>query len=477
MITFFELYYSDKIPARLIKLREKYRLTQSDVGNSSQVSQIEKGKRPITNTILYDLKERTGLDYADVIFGNLNEFIEELFYHCFSTILYKDFSIERYNKVYKFQSREYVEIQEICLRLAKTFANFNIQRKNFNEDSEELEMDTFHKKDDINIMMGDKGFNPARSLRESSINEETVIDFEEMFNILWLMLEDKLVQSFKVNVCNSLFELDKDDFPDNFSLDKIDFLINKWWSNNISSEIIPNLIKKLKENPLFNIGYMVDEILTKMYRGDIPNSLLNSVPLRISKEYGTNFGLTLVGGQQSQKLDPVKINQVYKDYMELISQGKEISELYQKYSKEDLTRLGVSIYESQPINKIEERTFDEILNLVTNPYSTRKIQNYDFVEIEQTRFTPEDKARVEAGIQKDMTDIEIMNHAELYDLNLDNKSVTRKIEGLLTNNTQVTYYFQEKLNEELLAMANALDNVQQAFIRLLDEEEVKNFSL
>lgn len=166
MITFFELYYSDKIPARLIKLREKYRLTQSDVGNSSQVSQIEKGKRPITNTILYDLKERTGLDYADVIFGNLNEFIEELFYHCFSTILYKDFSIERYNKVYKFQSREYVEIQEICLRLAKTFANFNIQRKNFNEDSEELEMDTFHKKDDINIMMGDKGFNPARSLRE-----------------------------------------------------------------------------------------------------------------------------------------------------------------------------------------------------------------------------------------------------------------------------------------------------------------------
>ncbi len=49
--------------------------------------------------------------------------------------------------------------------------------------------------------------------------------------------------------------------------------------------------------------------------------------------------------------------------------------------------------------------------------------------------------------------------------------------GLLTNNTQVTYYFQEQLNKELLSMAHALDNVQQAFIKLLSEEEIRKFAL
>ncbi|HEM4248155.1 TPA: helix-turn-helix transcriptional regulator, partial [Streptococcus suis] len=47
-MNFFEEYYSDKLPPRLTKLREKHKLTQTDVGNASQISQIEKGKRPIT---------------------------------------------------------------------------------------------------------------------------------------------------------------------------------------------------------------------------------------------------------------------------------------------------------------------------------------------------------------------------------------------------------------------------------------------
>ena len=72
--------------------------------------------------------------------------------------------------------------------------------------SDETEMDTFHKKDDIDITVGEKSYNLARSFRTSTINELTVIDFEEMFD-------------------------------------------------NVSTEIIPNLIKKLKENPLFNIRF------------------------------------------------------------------------------------------------------------------------------------------------------------------------------------------------------------------------------
>ena len=115
--------------------------------------------------------------------------------------------------------------------------------------SDETEMDTFHKKDDIDITVGEKSYNLARSFRTRTINELTVIDFEEMFDILWLMLGDNLIKSFEVNVCGILFELGGNDIPSTFRQENIDPLINKWWYDNVSTEIIPNLIKNSKKIP------------------------------------------------------------------------------------------------------------------------------------------------------------------------------------------------------------------------------------
>ena len=99
-------------------------------------------------------------------------------------------------------------------------------------------MDTFHKKDDIDITVGEKSYNLARSFRTSTINELTVIDFEEMFDILWLMLGDNLIKSFEVNVCGILIESDGNGIPSTFRQENIDPLINKWWYDNVSTEII-----------------------------------------------------------------------------------------------------------------------------------------------------------------------------------------------------------------------------------------------
>lgn len=122
-------------------------------------------------------------------------------------------------------------------------------------------MDTFHKKDDIDITVGEKSYNLARSFRTSTIYELTVIDFEEMFGILWLMLGNNLIKSFEVNVCAILIESDENGIPSTFRQENIDPLINKWWYDNVSTEIIPNLIKKLKENPLFNIRFSLAQII------------------------------------------------------------------------------------------------------------------------------------------------------------------------------------------------------------------------
>ncbi|EGL45140.1 hypothetical protein HMPREF9966_1487 [Streptococcus anginosus SK52 = DSM 20563] len=139
--------------------------------------------------------------------------------------------------------------------------------------------------------------------------------------------------------------------------------------------------------------------------------------------------------------------------------------------------MGIRIHKSTDIERIEEKTFDEIISWVSNPYATRPIQEISSIQIEPTRFSLEDKKRIEEAAAQGLSEIDLIDLVDLYDINLDNTSVNRYIEGLLTNNTQVTYYFQEQLNEELLAMASTLDRVQQAFIKLLSEEEIRKFAL
>lgn len=217
--------------------KKKYNLKQSDLGNAGQVSQVEKGKWQVTASILLYLNTQTDLDYKEIIFGDIAKFVENMFYHCFSSILFRD--LETVDK----RMNSLSDDDLISIFKENVLA------------SDETEMDTFHKKDDIDITVGEKSYNLARSFRTSTINELTVIDFEEMFGILWLMLGDNLIKSFEVNVCAILIESDENGIPSTFRQENIDPLINKWWYDNVSTEIIPNLIKKLKENPLFNIRF------------------------------------------------------------------------------------------------------------------------------------------------------------------------------------------------------------------------------
>ncbi len=165
----------------------------------------------------------------------------------------------------------------------------------------------FTRKMTLTLLLVKKSYNLARSFRTSTINELTVFNFEEMFDIIWLMLGDNLIKSFEVNVCGILFELDGNGIPSTFRQENIDPLINKWWYDNVSTEIIPNLIKKLKENPLFNIGFLVDDILERMYKENIPKSYLTSVPLVISKKARSTLSIKSNG---SQKIDKSKFAQI-----------------------------------------------------------------------------------------------------------------------------------------------------------------------
>ena len=110
--------------------KKKYNLKQSDLGNAGQVSQVEKGKRQVIASILLYLNTQTDLDYKEIIFGDIAKFVENMFYHCFRSILFRDLETvdKRMNSL---SDDDLISIQSKCLRLSKTFANFNIQRKMF----------------------------------------------------------------------------------------------------------------------------------------------------------------------------------------------------------------------------------------------------------------------------------------------------------------------------------------------------------
>ena len=86
---FFDENYSHELPTRIKNLRKKHNITQSELDNAGQVSQVEKGKRQVTASILLYLNTQTDLDYKEIIFRDIAKFVENLFYHCFSSIIFR----------------------------------------------------------------------------------------------------------------------------------------------------------------------------------------------------------------------------------------------------------------------------------------------------------------------------------------------------------------------------------------------------
>lgn len=127
---FFEENYSHELPTRIKNLRKKHNITQSELSNAGQVSQVEKEKQQVTTSILLYLNTQTDLDYKEIIFEDIAKLVENMFYHCFGSILFRD--LETVNKrMNSLSDDDLISIQSSCLRLSKTFANFNIQRKKF----------------------------------------------------------------------------------------------------------------------------------------------------------------------------------------------------------------------------------------------------------------------------------------------------------------------------------------------------------
>ena len=55
-----------------------------------KLAKLKREKRQVTASILLYLNTQTDSDYKEIIFGDIAKFVENMFYHCFSSILFRD---------------------------------------------------------------------------------------------------------------------------------------------------------------------------------------------------------------------------------------------------------------------------------------------------------------------------------------------------------------------------------------------------
>ena len=119
---FFEENYSHELPTRIKNLRKKHNITQSELSNAGQVSQVEKEKQQVTTSILLYLNTQTDLDYKEIIFGDIAKLVENMFYHCFGSILlWLQASFSR---------REKQENHQLCWWLTRLLASIYFSKYN-----------------------------------------------------------------------------------------------------------------------------------------------------------------------------------------------------------------------------------------------------------------------------------------------------------------------------------------------------------
>lgn len=474
---FYNKKYKPVIGERVKLIRKFYGKKQKEFGNESTVSQIENGTKDINANVLFNIKQSTGLTYERILFNDVDNFVKDLFNYFLSLILYKDFDKITDNRYSGEIDYTDIVVQKSCLELVKTFSEFNIQRRNFVLSNETI-MDTFDKEYDFFTILNGKIYNPARD-REQPINESTVIDFEKMNKTLWFIIKNKMIKSFSTNVCNSLFKEDCDGYLTNFSISNIDKKINLWWEKVVAIEIIPQTINKLKNNPLFNIGFIVDNILTNMVKDNITPSYLTSVPLRLVEEDGFEIKTSTKKWFTATEEEKEEIKAAEKEVNKFYIGEISLADLHSKFSIEKLKSFGIEITMTYKQNNIEQVSFDEVLQMVKSSKATSTIKNNPEIASLSPFYdiTKRKLKELPTNMNKEETENQIIEIISKYDMPLDSNNVYRKIEGLLQENKAVVNYFQEQLNESLLSMAHELNRVQQAFLTLISEEELIEWAL
>ena len=115
-----------------------------------------------------------------------------------------------------------------------------------------------------------------KRLEKNSISSE-LVDFDSMFKIFWLLSKDTIVLSFQSNVIPKIIDESGDE---KFVFTKINTEVNRWLKDIVAKYVFPNLIKKLKADSVFKIGFMVKNLIEEFWVDNLKPDYHTKIPMK-----------------------------------------------------------------------------------------------------------------------------------------------------------------------------------------------------
>jgi transcriptional regulator with XRE-family HTH domain/ribosomal protein L31E len=454
-----------KVSERCKKLRTSSTYRQDDIADKASISKIENGKYKsgdnfITDTVLEEYSTIFNISKEEIIFGKEDEFEElllDFFFDLFRLISRRDLSEDINNpKYYREGAFDVldIEIQRAVIRLANSFAEYNLQYYNFLKTDEGF-MDCVDKDLDQYFYIDGKLVNLVRDFRNKPINEDIVIDQSDMGEKIWLICKEKFIRSFKAGVVLNLF--------DDFKYSSINNEVNKWIKGQFIQIIVPELVGKLKSNSILKIGYMVKNLIDDFLNEDLSESFQTTIPLQIRRPKYYNLSIQNNASFHNLSEDErKKRDQLFNEALELHRSGKMLDLKTEELEKYE--RYGIYFREVPETIKTREVDIDAVINqaIVSKSLHKTKAELRPIIEespiIKISDFNSEE---------------EIM---EFYDDWYDSTHFTNtNIPGYLTNNSQISHRWQQRLNKEIRESIENFIVIQNNLLRLLTEEELIKF--
>ncbi|EPG1415570.1 helix-turn-helix domain-containing protein [Enterococcus faecalis] len=454
-----------KVSERCKKLRTSSTYRQDDIADKASISKIENGKYKsgdnfITDTVLEEYSTIFNISKEEIIFGKEDEFEElllDFFFDLFRLISRRDLSEDINNpKYYREGAFDVldIEIQRAVISLANSFAEYNLQYYNFLKTDEGF-MDCVDKDLDQYFYIDGKLVNLVRDFRNKPINEDIVIDQSDMGEKIWLICKEKFIRSFKAGVVLNLF--------DDFKYSSINNEVNKWIKGQFIQIIVPELVGKLKSNSILKIGYMVKNLIDDFLNEDLSESFQTTIPLQIRRPKYYNLSIQNNASFHNLSEDErKKRDQLFNEALELHRSGKMLDLKTEELEKYE--RYGIYFREVPETIKTREVDIDAVINqaIVSKSLHKTKAELRPIIEespiIKISDFNSEE---------------EIM---EFYDDWYDSTHFTNtNIPGYLTNNSQISHRWQQRLNKEIRESIENFIVIQNNLLRLLTEEELIKF--
>lgn len=396
-----------KVLRKIISKRFKVLLDDYDIkawqvstSQQSAINDIVNGKSRtknfVTDTVLHDFSDYFGKAKSELIFGDDTD-IEAIL--CFMFLqVYVKFIPQHKRPIFK-----------------KLFKN-----EEFQEDIDSKTINSFKQ---LFYVFGD--FARWDKIRKKYNHKDQEIDSLSMFRIMWRLINNRLVNSFKVEVVDKLFDDDK-----KFEFSNINNLFNQWYQKEFSKKIVDEVLEKLERDTIFKMGFMVNSLIDDCLDLQLSESYLEYVPVETF-------------------LLPTKHYHVSLDNVS----DDELKAFSDEYS-EMLLRNHI-IKNREDIEKIDKM---------------KHFEKFSFVKDYSTLFIDETQ-KVNTSELLDS----IISAPSFFDMihKLDNEEY--KIPNLLKINSGASQLFQFKANDMFLKQIDDIVRYQNIYINMIKWEELEIF--